>query len=299
MQQINDRFTPSLAPMRNLLDRFSLARDWIESHQIRVDASRFDEYKRVIERGIASGSLDLTSEDMPLFQWACVELHDLLDIYDNLQAHKHPQFLASLKKLVKGPSLLQSETPDNASIHGRNFTFELYTASRLARMGFDVYFDGISDVRFETDSASVHVECKRAIGVDNLDSLIDKGFSQIRKRCDKESKKFECGIVSLSLSRYVFQILSDQGPLVCTQEQIQNEMRRLLGTWGQYFVPNFSRNLPTGVGILVHYKLPFWSTDNGCLTMLNRFFMYELAKASDRGYEVLRTFREKALTDKL
>lgn len=296
MAHIQDSFTPSLAPTDELLSRYEEARIWLENHNIRVNVSIFNEYKKIIQKSIAKEEIDATDPNMPDFQWACVELHDLVDIHENLKNHDHPQFLESLKRLIKGPILLQEETSKTASIHGRNFTFELYTASRLARMGFNVFFDGKSDIRFETETASVHVECKRAHSIDNLENLIESGFKQINERCQGDSAKFQCGIVSLSLSRYVYQALTEQGPLFCDPPILQETMRNLLGEWGKYFVPKFSKHLPNGIGILVHYKFPFFSTETSYPTMLNRFLMYEFAKNGDKGFSVINDFRNHAST---
>ena len=100
--------------------------------------------------------------------WAYTELHDLVEIYENLGNLKSAKLLDLLKTVAKGPSLLREEGNSGGSIHGRNFTFELYTASRLARAEFTTTFDTESDVNFICKDKLIHVECKRVNSPDSL-----------------------------------------------------------------------------------------------------------------------------------
>ncbi|MFS6652685.1 hypothetical protein, partial [Staphylococcus aureus] len=95
---------------------------------IKVNPTRFQKYKKVIEQSLRASSAPYDPEEDFNLLWAIVELHDLLDIHQNLRQARDARIVESLRKVATGPTLLEDEQSDGGNIHGRNFTFELYTA---------------------------------------------------------------------------------------------------------------------------------------------------------------------------
>jgi hypothetical protein len=173
--------------------------------------------------------------------------------------------------MIGGHHLLSEEKTDGKSVQGRNFTFELYTASRLARAGFDVTFDTDADVNFQIAGSMVHVECKRVNSPDNMHNLIDQAFKQVERRCQIPD---DSGLVAISMSKLVSIALEQESIDKGTYadfEELQQYMRVLVGKWGQLLHHHYSNKSKKCFGMILHYKMPFRDRKTGAVAFLNRF----------------------------
>lgn len=246
---------------------YDAAKIWLESKGINVNPTRYQKSRKMALKG---GSKNI-KEDFDIL-WACAELHDLCEIHSHLSCIDSAKLIDSLRKSVKGPELLSLEADDGGSIHGRNFTFELYTAARLARAGLEVGFDTDADMKFSIGTNGVHVECKRVISENNMDSLIFDAIKQIDKRC--VGSDTDRGVVAVSVSRLVYKAVSQaMKGTAAIIEELQSDMRNNSAKWGQLIQEQFSDKSEKAIGLILHYKMPFRDAKTGASAFLNRFSM--------------------------
>lgn len=259
----------------DMLANYDRAKGWLEALGIKVNPTRFHQYKKTIEKSLqpVTGPYDL-EQDLNLL-WAFAELHDVLDIYENLKDIHEPRLVESLKKIATGPTLLEDEKSDGGSIHGRNFTFELYAASRLARAGFPIEFNTIADANFCLNGAQMHLECKRVISENNMEELIASACKQIATRC--KGNPSDRGIAAISISKLVWKALREAAPGVHADiAELRLAMIANLDKWGPVITELFKRFNQHTVAVLLHYKMPFRRKSDGAAAFLNRFSIYPL-----------------------
>lgn len=260
-----DSFGRNIQTFDETIKKFEEAKSWLESKGIRVNSSRFQKNKKLLLKNSPS----TTDQDFELL-WANAELHDLSEIHSYLSNIDSSNLTDSLRKIVKGPVLLAQEKKDGGSIHGRNFSFELYTASRLAKAGYDVTFDTDADINFIKSEVLFHVECKRVISENNMDSLIEKAIKQIDKRCSDNDR----GIVAVSVSKLVYKAIQIGAKgSHADLEEMQEVMRPMVGKWSQLIQHHYSQRSSNVVGLILHYKMPLRDQKTGAAAFLNRFAM--------------------------
>jgi len=269
--------------IQGMLHEFEEAKSWLESFGLNVAPARFQKYKKIIAGKYFNDNVrELPDIDV---LWALAELHDILEIYQFLEHADRSQIKAALKHVNSGPYLLSDEKNDGGTIHGRNFTFELYTAARLIRAGISAEFVTDADINFIVEDADILVECKRINSENNIESLISKAFEQIEKRCSVENDTF--GLVAISISKLIWKVQENMGPgYYGDVEKIQRDMA--------VFAHEFSNNLrilyenetPACMGIIFHYKVPFFRRGNGFPAFINRFSYVPFTKHSVRHNEV-------------
>lgn len=263
----------------DMFAQYEEAKAWLEGFGIKVNPTRFQKYKKVIEQSLRASSAPYDPEEDFNLLWAIVELHDLLDIHQNLRQARDARIVESLRKVATGPTLLEDEQSDGGNIHGRNFTFELYTASRFARAGFPVEFDTLADVSLSVGDSNVYVECKRVVSENNMDELVASACKQIAKRCQGNPNDF--GIAAISISKLVWKVLKDKPGVHVDMEKIMLDMRAKLDAWGPVIVNNFNRFNQHTLAVVLHYKMPFRRQSDGAATFLNRFMLYPLCDLAE------------------
>ena len=258
-----------------MLEEYDQARIWLESIGVRVAVTRFQKYRKCIEHAFLKNSFKSPSD--PEVLWALAELHDLLDIYLYLKPLDESRVNDTLKKIKGGPALLVDEKNDGGSVHGRNFTFELYTASRFMRGGLNVSWYSEADINLLVRGTNVHVECKRVVSEKNLEKLVEKALHQVDTRCS--SCPNDRGIVALSISKLAWKA-QQKLDIGCYSEV--DTMQAVLAPVAQ----NFSKELTSryldyskkNIGIMFHYKLPFFRKSNGEPAIINRFSYVPFSK---------------------
>lgn len=270
-----DSFGKKEQSMEEMIRIYNEAKEWLESKGINVNPTRFQKNLKLIK----SNNIDSIKKEFD-FLWANSELHDLCEIYLHLSKINSKKLTDSLKTVVSGPELLQQEKNDGGSIHGRNFTFELYSAARIARCGYGVTFDTDADINFINENRLYHVECKRVVSENNMDTLIDKAIKQIDKRCANNSN--DRGIVSLSVTKLVAKAIDLEAKGVHANiDDMQDTMRKLVAKWGQLIQHHYSKKSIKTLGLILHYKMPLRDKETGAATFLNRFSMIHF----NNGYE--------------
>ncbi|MBV1911852.1 MAG: hypothetical protein KUG78_21340 [Kangiellaceae bacterium] len=275
--------------IQGMLNEFDEARSWLESFGINVAPARFQKYRKIIEgKYFKDNNKEVSDEDV---LWALTELHDLLEIHRYLGSADRNQIKESLKYVNSGPALLADEKNDGGTIHGRNFSFELYTAARVIRAGIAAEFVTDADINFKVKEADVLVECKRIGSERNMEQLISKAFDQINKRCSNEKDTF--GLVAISISKLIWRAKDDLGQ--GNYADIETMQRNFSA-----FAHEFSNNLrifyedktPICVGMIFHYKVPFLRKENGFPAFINRFSYVPFTKHSIRHKQISLSMSE-------
>lgn len=263
---LKDTFSITEKLTQNLMNDYVEAHNWLESIGINVSPSRFNHYRKNIEKSVHPKSV----EEAFRYLWMSAELHDICEVHKYLSQVSSQALIQKLRLAVKGPLRLDDESVNAGANKGRNYTFELYCASRLARAGLSVRLDSISDIEFSLGDTRCHVECKRVYDEKRLYDLVIEAINQIDKRCITDSS--DRGIVALSVSRMVHKAIGmSANGVYADLYEMQSVMRELVGKWGIMFKKIFSNKSDKTVGILLHYKMPFIDRGTGATAFLNRF----------------------------
>lgn len=251
-----------------MLIDFDKAKEWLEQKRLRIERSRFCKYRKIADdyflklKGVKYKETEIL--------WAFAELHDLLEIYNFLRVVEESKVNDSLRKVITGPVLLADEKKDGGSIHGRNFTFELYTASRFLRAGLDVFFKSEADINIQIHDITLHVECKRVVSEGNLDNIIKRAIAQIDTRCKGNPK--DRGLVAVSISKLLFKEQEERRighRYYC--DHISSILHESSLVFGEELSARFRYISDKNIGIVFHYKFPFFSNENGYPHFINRF----------------------------
>lgn len=275
--------------------QYESAKSWLEALGVKVSPTRFQRHINTIKRSFHPSSVQCDVEKDLNLLWAIAEIHDLLDIHRNLRDIQGARIVESLNKMVKGPAPLEYEGADGGSIHGRNFTFELYVASRLARAGLAVEFNTLADADFRVNNIDIHLECKRVVSENNMGDLIASACKQIAMRC--QNNPHDRGIAAISLTKLVWKVLREQSSGIHAEpDKLRLAMTSFLNLLGREVTKHFKRFNRHTIAILLHYKLPFRRNTDGAVVLLNRFSMYSLCDADASEAPVLSVI-DKALRD--
>lgn len=254
----------------DMVHEYEEAKQWLENLGVKIESGRFQSYKKLIVQSLRSGRFNSPDTSNTDTLWAIAELHDLLEISKYLRDVEHEGIENTLNWLKKGPSLLSSEPKDGGGIHGRNFTFELYMSSRFVRAGLDVSYQSDADLNIVIADTLLHIECKRAVTENNLKGLIGKAIEQIDKSCDGNDT--DRGVIALSLSK-LFWIMQEE----FNQENVadENELQSLLHPVSEKIAMEIRVQYATKsdnvLGVIFHYKIPFYRRSNGFPAFINRF----------------------------
>ncbi|MBA4501694.1 hypothetical protein [Marinobacterium marinum] len=254
----------------DMLHDYDEAKQWLEELGIKIEAGRFQSYKKLIAQSLKRGkfnSPDINDSDA---LWAVAELHDLLEISKYLHGVDHEDIKNTLNWLKKGPPLLSGEPNDGGGIHGRNFTFELYASSRFLRAGLDVSYQSDADLNIFIANTLLHVECKRAVTENNLEGLIEKAIEQIDRSCEENDT--DRGLIALSLSKlfWMIQVDMNQGN-VADEKELQSLLHPVSEKIAMAIRAQYATKSDNVIGVIFHYKMPFYRRSNGFPAFINRF----------------------------
>ena len=279
----------------DMFAQYENAKSWLEALGVKVSPTRFQHHINTIKRSFHRSSAQYDVEKDLSLLWAIAEIHDLLEIHRNLRDIRDARIVESLNKMVKGPAPLEYEGVDGGSIHGRNFTFELYVASRLARAGLALEFNTLADANFRVKNINIHLECKRVVSENNIGDLIASACKQIAIRCQNNPE--DRGIAAVSVTKLVWKVLREQSLGIHAEpEKIRLAMTSFLELIGPEITKPFKRFNRHTIAILLHYKLPFRRNTDGAVVLANRFSMYSLCDADALEVPVLSAI-DKALHD--
>ncbi len=251
-----------------MLINFDKAKEWLEQKKLRIDRTRFCKYRKIADdyflkfKGVKYKETEIL--------WAFAELHDLLEIHHHLNLVEDSKVEDSLRKIIAGPVLLADEKKDGGSIQGRNFTFELYAASRFLRAGLNVFFKSEADINIDIQGTLLHVECKRVVSGNNLENLINGAIDQIEKRC--QSCHNDRGIVVISISKILFKEQENNTlGYLYEHKNISSLLHASSLRFGDDLSLRFRSVSNKNLGIVFHYKFPFFNIRNGYPYFINRF----------------------------
>ena len=235
------------------LKEIRAAQEWLESLGLTVRNSRYTHAMNTLERGIQDG--EVLGDDMIEFQWALEELEEFVEIHKLLGASADTRLIDSLAKSLKG-ALTSAQETAGPSAAGRNYTFELYVAARLKKLGFDVSFEGLADVVVHLTAGKLFIECKRAMGK-NSSNLLKEAFRQIRTRCENSDGQ-QFGIVALCLTPESVRTNLTEGPKL---ENLSNKTRAERERAESLSFANLKPYCPPGLGIITVKATPFWNEE--------------------------------------
>src|SRR5690242_14925650 len=101
--------------------------NYLNQKGIRIFGGRVDFYRKILE--LFAGNAQLNNEEA----WALAELRELRVIVHAAKANR--VIADGLRRCLKGAPLLQDETAENSGNAGRNYSFELYVASKMTILG--------------------------------------------------------------------------------------------------------------------------------------------------------------------
>ncbi len=126
--------------------------------------------------------------------WSYVDADEFVRAVEALRASLGDDAaLAPIKEALNGPADVFLESANNSD--GRNFTFELIIAGRLAGAGFRPSFDKGPDVQVEFAGLQVAIQCKRPFSASGLEKNIRKAIHQL------EAGKAGLNLIAVSVSR--------------------------------------------------------------------------------------------------
>jgi len=254
----------------DMVHEYDEAKLWLENLGVKIESGRFQSYKKLIVQSLRDGLFNSPDTNNADTLWAIAELHDLLEISKYLRDVEHEGIKNTLNWLKKGPSLLSGEPKDGGGIHGRNFTFELYASSRFLRAGLDVSYQSDADLNIVIANRLLHVECKRAVTENNLEGLIEKAIEQIDKSC--EGNDTDRGVIALSLSKlfWMMQEELNQGN-VADENELQSLLHPVSEKIAMDIKVRYATKSDNVLGVIFHYKMPFYRRSNGFPAFINRF----------------------------
>jgi hypothetical protein len=140
-------------------DEYEKARKWLEKIGLCLEPTRISKLLNITKEWNHVDSKQYTSDEV----WGILELDDIYRIYKGLEQVDIKGFSDQLKKTLSGSVYIKDENVKCSSNKGRNYIFELYTASRFACSNFQIFFDSDADFNFKVGDYTFNVECKRVV----------------------------------------------------------------------------------------------------------------------------------------
>jgi hypothetical protein len=242
-----------MADLREVVEYFT-------ENGFRLQGSRVRFYQEIHERFANSPELD---DDEA---WALAELRELRIIVH--AARRNNVIASGLKRCLKGAALLRDETTKNSGNAGRNYTFELFTASKMVILGANTTvpaFGKGADVEFLHEGKTVPVECKRLYSPENAVNLMKECCEQVSKRVEEG----EFGVAAISLTRVLW---VEKSSLIASSEaEAQLDTERLYARLVEEMVKLLQR-FPKVALIYTHFQLPCVGEDEVFTIYERKFF---------------------------
>lgn len=239
---------------------------WLRGLGLKVDNTRYDLAKKLLRKGVDEGEID--EDQMLKFQWALQDIDDFLQVHAFLEEKSSP-IRKVLEKTLKGAVAVLSESPGKPAA-ARNYMFELVIASRLVEMGYDVRFDLSVDLGADCivnlNGVDIYVECKRSLG-DAPDELLHEAFKQIQTRCKANAGAPSFGIAAVCYTPLIARESNKMGPLIGRADDVSKNMTE---TTQKLRFGGFSKYCPPGLGVITHFTVPFWESEDMHLILLRK-----------------------------
>ncbi|MFC0252689.1 hypothetical protein [Massilia consociata] len=233
---------------------------WMVALGLPARNSRYARYQEHINKFYRSGAALLSEEGNQSFKelsQAYRECIDIYIVYKCFEHVKHPNFIASLSKVVAG-----RDVPDLESAgESRNFLFELLVAARFHLAGYAIDFDETSDVVAKRDGLVVRAECKRLVSEKQLEKRVNYAANQLALAAETADEE-AIGIVYIDVSSC---ILSDVRQVVGTRDEAEQEintgMRRFVIRNANLLETLNRKHIDVSYATCLVGTLPIWSRD--------------------------------------
>jgi hypothetical protein len=233
---------------------------WMVALGLPAGNSRYARYEKHIEKFYRDGRDPLSEEGQRLFgelNQAYRECIDIYIVYKCFENVRHPNFIATLAKVVAG-----QDVPDlEAAGASRNFLFELLLAARFHLAGYAIDFDDTSDVVAKRDGLVVRAECKRLVSEKQLEKRINCAADQLKTTMGKVGEE-AVGIIYIDVSSCV---LSDVRQVVMTRDEAEQEVkaavRRFLARNANLIETLNRKHIDVSHATCLVGTLPIWSRD--------------------------------------
>jgi hypothetical protein len=179
---------------------------WLEGLGVRYSPTRIGQYRRIFNRlaelqNYGEPEKLLETYTLEALVNAAHEVAEVARIYEGLGSSSDPDLARRLKAALRGHALY---VLDDGARSGRDFSFELVVASKIARASLPVDFGHDADVRTEFEGHEVYIECKRPRSSGRVADLISEGLAQLKKRFRESSQPANArGLLGLSIGTAV------------------------------------------------------------------------------------------------
>ena len=178
--------------------------EWLKSFDIRCERTRFSRYlERIkeVQDNASNGNMKDLDRNSDIYFDAIYEFSDLSYAYEIFKETPPAGLESLLRKLVKGPDFTRDETDNSSS--GRNFSFEVVIAARLAATGFDVTFTESGDVTANFQKTSVYLQCKRPSTVKAMTKRMKEASKQLQFDLENTDNDQAIGVIAVDATRMI------------------------------------------------------------------------------------------------
>jgi hypothetical protein len=233
---------------------------WMVALGLPARNSRYARYEEHINKFYRDGLNPLSEEGKQFFKelnQAYRECIDIYLVYKCFEHVTHPNFIATLSKVVAGKDVPDLEVAGAS----RNFLFELLVAARFHLAGYAIDFDDTSDVVAKRNGLIVRAECKRLVSEKQLEKRINYAAGQLAMTMT-EADEEAVGIVYIDVSSCV---LPDVRQVVKTADEAEQEvktaMRRFLARNANLIEALSRKHIDVSYATCLIGTLPIWSRD--------------------------------------
>jgi hypothetical protein len=177
---------------------------WLDGLGLRHSPTRVGKYRRIfadLTKCQTNDTFEKFFEAYTLesFVNAAQEIAEIARIYEGLGQSSDPQLVPRLRKALRGHEL---HVLDDDARSGRDFSFELDVASKVARAGLPVDFGHEADLRTDFEGYEFFVECKRPRSAGQVVKRIEDGLKQLRTRFETSDHPDHArGVLALNISK--------------------------------------------------------------------------------------------------
>jgi hypothetical protein len=195
-----------LHDFNGLLEKYNEVCSWFSSMGFKYASTRYGIYQKNLQKmnswSKGENIFDLVEDEnkIPLIKSLLnshIEANEIIRVYNDLSVLNDQEFQDQINKVISGQEYRGLVDNDQA----RDFLFELSTASRFIRAGYNVSLKGICDIVVELpDGKSLFVECKRIKSIKKLAKNIKIANQQIDRRIKDSGSLKNIGLVAINIT---------------------------------------------------------------------------------------------------